>query len=253
MIYRFDHIGITVASLAEAQRQLGGRHPCVHAQHGIEARAALRDVSIHRPERLSISLHRRARDIDIELIEYPRVSSKPGSIVPWCYSAGGLGDDLPTLKRAAREYVDRSLAGYAFQDVVSRLATQRAFNAVVIAVEDLAAEERFWHALRFTTTHADGEVVILSLRSVVPPVQDRHIVLLRVPHATAYHTDLEGINEIALLCSSCSADLRAFPGAVFECSVDTFVVDGKSIDLGYLRSPSGVLVELFSVRLATRR
>jgi len=31
------------------------------------------------------------------------------------------------------------------------------------------------------------------------------------------------------------------------------VVDGKSIDLGYLRSPSGVLVELFSVRLATRR
>jgi len=44
-----------------------------------------------------------------------------------------------------------------------------------------------------------------------------------------------------------------FPGAVFECSVDTLVVDGKSIDLGYLRSPSGVLVELFSVRLATRR
>jgi hypothetical protein len=37
---------------------------------------------------------------------------------------------------------------------------------------------------------------------------------------------------------------------VFKSSVDAFFVDGKEVDLGYLRSPSGVLAELLSVRLA---
>jgi hypothetical protein len=250
LIYRFDHVGITVRSLAEAQRQLGGLYPCVHAQHDIEARAALRDVSLHRPERLSLSLHRRPGEIEIELMEYPHVSAKAGSILPWCYTPEESPDGVEELKRAARAHVDRSVSADAFGEIGSRLATQRAFNAVVIAVDDLSAEECFWRRLRFTTIHADDELVILSLTSLLPPRDARFIVLLRVGYATGYHTDLEGINELAFLCGSCAGDLRTFPPSTFRSSVDTFVVNGQSIDLGYLRSPSGVLAELFSVRFA---
>ena len=250
MIYKLDHIGITVPSLPEAQKQIEGIHPCFHTQYGLEVRAALREVSIHQPKRLNISLHKRKDNVSIELIEYPQVSKRHGSILPWWYDAGGPPGYLQSLKAAVREQIDRSLRGYRFADVASLLAAHPVFNAVVIPVEDLAAEESFWEELRFQTIHADGEVVILSLKSLVPPVETDYIILYKVDYAMRYHTDLEGINEIALLCNSCAANLRAFPQDVFKSSVDTLLVDGKEIDLGYLRSPSGVLAELFSVRLA---
>jgi hypothetical protein len=249
MIYKLDHIGITVRSLSEAQNQIENIHPCFHSQHGIEVREALSEVSIHKPERLSISLHKKKNDISIELIEYPRMSKKTGSLFPWWYDSARPPGDLKGLKDAVREQVDRSLGGYCFADIASLLAAHRAFNAVVIPVEDLAAEERFWAEFRFKKIHADDDVVILGLRSLVPPAESHYLILYRVDYAIQYHTDVEGINEIALLCSSCSADLRAFPQDVFKSAVDKLLVDGKEIDLGYLRSPSGVLAELFSVRL----
>lgn len=250
MIYKLDHIGITVESLAEARRRLDGVHPCFHAQHGMGVRDALIEVSLHRPERLSISLHRKQNNIDIELIEYPRLSKKTGSMFPWRLDPAELPGSLNVLKRAVREQIERSLGGYTFEDIVALLETHTVFNAMVVPVEDLAAEERFWQGLRFKTLHADGEMVILGLKSLVPPGQSDYILLYKVDYAIPYHTDLEGINEIALLCNSCSADLKAFPQDVFKSTVDRFLVDGKAVDLGYLRSPSGVLAELFSVRLA---
>jgi hypothetical protein len=248
MIYKLDHIGITVRSLADAQNQIENIHPCFHSQLGIEVREALSEVSIHKPEQLSISLHKKKNNISIELIEYPRVSEKTGSMFPWWYDSSQPPGDLKDLKDAVREQVDRSLRGYGFADIVSLLAAHEVFNAVVIPVEDLAAEERFWEELRFKKIHADDEAVILGLQSLVPPAERHYIILYRVDYAIRYHTDVEGINEIALLCNSCSADLRTFPQDVFKSAVDTLLVDGKEIDLGYLRSPSGVLAELFSVR-----
>jgi hypothetical protein len=250
MIYKLDHIGITVESLSEAQRRLESVHPCFHTQRGIGVRDALTEVSIHKPERLSISLHRKQDNISIELIEYPRLAKKTGSMLPWWVDPAELPGSLESLKRAVREQIERSLRGYSFADIVSLLETHTVFNAVVVPVEDLSAEGRFWEELRFKTLHADGEMVILGLKSLVPPGQSDYIILYQVDYAMRYHTDLEGINEIALLCNSCSADLKAFPQDVFKSTVDTFHVDGKEIDLGYLRSPSGVLAELFSVRLA---
>lgn len=250
MIYKLDHIGITVQSLAEARDQLESVHPCFHAQYGIEVRDALTEVSIHKPERLSISLHRKKGNISIELIEYPQVSPKEGSVFPWWYDPAEPPGHLAALKDAVREQVDRSRQGYGFADLVALMATQPVLNAVVIPVADLAAEERFWAELRFKTLHADDEVVILSLKSLIPPAEIEYLILYKVDYAIRYHTDLEGINEIALLCNSCSAGLRDFPQDVFKSSVDVLLVDGKEISLGYLRSPSGVLAELFSVRLA---
>ena len=244
MIYKLDHIGITVRSLSEARERIESIQPCFHAQHGIEVRDALREVSIHNPDRLSISLHRKDRDIGIELIEYPRVSKKKGSMLPWRY------DGPDGSKAAIREQIGRSLDGWSFADIAALLASHGEFNAVVIPVEDLAAEERFWEGLRFRRVHSDGEMVVLGLKSLIPPAQSDYIILFQVDFATPYHTDLEGINEVALLCHSCAADLKAFPQHVFKSAVDTFRVDGKEIDLGYLRSPSGVLAELLSVRLA---
>lgn len=246
MIYKLDHIGITVPSLAEARGQLDGVHPCFHVQHGLEARNALREVSIHQPRQLDISLHRKKDNISIELIEYPRVSRKTGSMFPWWYDpAEPLGD----LKEDVRAQIDRSLDGYGFSDLVSLMASQPVFNAVVVPARDLAAEERFWTALRFRTIHAEEEMRVLGLRSLVPPAGLGYLLLFQVDYTVPYHTDLEGLNEIALLCSSCSAGLRDFPQDVFRSSVDTLLVDGKEISLGYLRSPSGVLAELFSVRI----
>lgn len=250
MIYKLDHIGITVESLSEARRQLEGVHPCFHSQHGMGIRDALTEVSLHRPERFSISLHRKQNNIDIELIEYPRLSKRTGSMFPWRLDPAELPGALDDLKRAVREQIERSLDGYTFADIVALLAAHTVFNAMVVPVEDLAAEERFWQGLRFKTLHADGEVVILGLKSLVPPGQSDYIILHKVDYAIPYHTDVEGINEIALLCNSCTADLKAFPQDVFKSTVDRFLVDGKAVDLGYLRSPSGVLAELFSVRLA---
>ncbi len=247
MIYKLDHIGITVRSLREAREQIEGIHPCFHAQHGIEVREALKEVSIHRPDRLSISLHRKKKDISIELIEYPQVSEKKGSMLPWRYDPAG---SLESLKDAIREQIDRSLHGWSFADIASLLAAHAEFNAVVIPVEDLAAEERFWEGLRFRKVHSDGEVAVLGLKSLIPPGQSDYIILFKVDFEMQYHTDMEGLNEVALLCHSCSADLKAFPQDVFKSSVGTLSVDGKEIDLGYLRSPSGVLAELLSVRLA---
>jgi hypothetical protein len=243
VIYKLDHIGITVRSLSEARERIESIQPCFHAQHGIEVRDALKEVSIHNPDRLSISLHRKNKDISIELIEYPRVSKKKGSMLPWRYDAeappGGV-------KGAIRKQIGRSLNGWSFADIALLLEE---FNAVVIPVEDLAAEERFWEGLRFRKIYSDGDMVVLGLKSLIPPAQSDYIILFQVDFATPYHTDLEGINEVALLCHSCSADLKAFPQDVFKSTVDTFCVDGKEIDLGYLRSPSGVLAELLSVRL----
>ena len=253
MIYRFDHIGITVPSLSEAAQRLESLHPCFHAQHGVEVREALREVSLHKPERLSISLHRRRDSLDIELIEYPLVSPKAGSILPWCYSPGERPDHLDSLKGAVRAQVDRSRDGYSFADIASLLATSVVFNAVVIPVETLSAEARFWEALRFTAIHSDDELAILRLESLLPPAQSHYVLLFRAGYAGRYHTDLEGINEIALLCDSCRPSLRAFPQSAFRSTVDTLLVNDRQIDLGYLRSPSGVLVELFSVRLAGPR
>lgn len=249
MIYKFDHIGITVPSLSEARGQLEGVHPCLHAQQGIAVQAALSEVSIHKPKQLNISLHGRKHNISIELIEYPRVSKREGSIFPWCYDPEEPAG-LPSLKKAVREHIDRSLRGYRFADIVSLLAAHPVFNAVVVPVEDLAAEESFWKELRFKTIHSDGEVVVLGLKSLVPPAETHYLILFGVDYALRYHTDLEGINEIALLCNSCSADLEAFPQDVFRTSVDTLLVGDREISLGYLRSPAGVLAELFSVRVA---
>jgi hypothetical protein len=250
MIYKFDHIGITVRSLSEAREQIETIHPCFHSQYAIEVREALKEVSIHKPDRLSISLHRRNKDISIELIEYPRVSAKSGSLLPWWYDVEGPSGYLKSLKDAVREKLDRSLDGYSFADIAALLTEHAEFNAVVIPVKDLSAEERFWEGLRFKKIHSDSELTILTLKSLIPPAQDHYIILYKVDFGMQYHTDMEGINEVALLCHSCSADLRAFPQDVFKSSVDAFLVDGKEVDLGYLRSPSGVLAELLSVRLA---
>jgi hypothetical protein len=250
MIYRLDHIGITVRSLAEAQVQLEALHPCFHSQHGIAARNALREVSIHLPDRLSISLHGKGSAIGIELIEYPVVSERAGSPLPWRYDPDGPAGPPESLKAALREQLERSLPGFRFADLVSLVALQPRWNAVVVPVEDLAAEEEFWAALRFERVHADGDLVILGLRSLVPPRGVGYLVLFKVDFPLRYHTDLEGVNEIALLCDSCAGSLRRFPvEGAWRSSVDTVLVDGKQIDLGYLRSPSGVLAELFSVKL----
>jgi len=250
MVYKFDHIGITVRSLMEAQERIAKVHPCFHAQNSIEARNALKEVSIHKPDRLSISLHRREKHISIELIEYPLVSKKSGSILPCWYDAEAPSGYLKSLKNAIRKQFYLSLDGYSFADIASLLAEHAEFNAVVIPVEDLSAEEHFWQGLRFKQIYSDSELVILTLKSLIPPAQDDYIVLYKVDFRMQYYTDMEGINEVALLCHSCSADLKAFPQDVFKSSVDTLLVDGKKVELGYLRSPSGVLAELLSVRLA---
>jgi hypothetical protein len=249
MIYKLDHLGITVQSLPEAQTQIEGIHPCFHAQYGIEVRQALSEVSIHKPKRLNISLHKKKNNVSIELIEYPRISKRDGSIFPWWYDSDEPPGYLEALKHAVRERCERPAHEVPFAEIASLLAAHPVLNAVLIPVEDLAAEERFWQDLRFKKIHADAEMVVLSLKSLVPPAENGYLVLYKVDYAVRYHTDVEGINEIALLCNSCSADLRAFPQDVFKSSVDTLRVDGKEIDLGYLRSPSGILAELFSVRL----
>jgi hypothetical protein len=148
-----------------------------------------------------------------------------------------------------RLQIERGREAGRFASVLTQLAAHRALNAIVLTVEDLEADERFWKALRFRRVHADDELVILGLTSLVPPVETSYVLLFRVDRATPCYTDAEGINEIALLCASCSASLGACRQGVFRSSVSTFSVAGKEIDLGYLRSPSGALAELYSVRI----
>jgi len=246
MIYKLDHVGITVPSLAQARRRLEGFHPCFHVQEDIKIRDALSEVSLRRPERLSISLHNQKGPIGVELIEYPRVVKRRGSMLAWEYS---LGKSLVSLKRSIRGHIDLSFAGDPRADAVSWLEAHDAFNAVVVPVTDLTRELPFWRQLRFEELCRDDELAVYGLKSLLPPGESRYLLFYRVERSLECYTDMEGLNEIALLCTSCSADLKAFPLDVFKSSIDTVPVNGREISLGYLRSPGGVLAELFSVRL----
>jgi hypothetical protein len=249
MIYKLDHIGITVPSLEQAREQLEAAHPCFHTQFDMETGSALREVSIHQPARFSISLHRKPNSISIELIEYGKVEPLPSSILPLVFSFEALKDGLPALKSVLRENFEYMQEQPRILDVLAQLSVHGAFNAVVIAVEDLESEEAFWTALRFRRIAADDEIAVLALASFLPPVETHYVVLLKAGYATARYTDAEGVNEIALLCSSCQDGLDSFPQNVSRTGASVFAIGGKEISLGYLRSPSGVLSELFSVKI----
>jgi hypothetical protein len=249
MIYKLDHIGITVPSLLEAQEQIEAIHPCFHTELGMEAREALREVSVHQPEQLQISLHRRPSSISIELIEYPRIAETRASIFPWSYCLTGPPSQLAAVKAAARLQIERGREAGRFANIVSQLAAHNDFNALILTVENLEEDEQFWKALRCHRIHSDDELVVLGLTSLLPPKENTYILLFRVDSARLCHTDAEGINEIAFLCDSCSTSLDTCRQGGFRSSVSTYSVDGKEINLGYLRSPSGALAELYSVRI----
>jgi hypothetical protein len=252
MIYKFDHVGITVPSLEEAKAQLNfaTTHTCFHTQLGMETGSALCEVSIHQPTRFSISLHKKPNSIAIELMEYGKVDPLRGSIFPWFFSPQDINEGLAGLKSVVRGTIERAQEKDRIADVLSQFPAQRSFNAVVIAVEDLEAEAAFWQALRFRKIVADQEMAVLALTSLFRPADTHYILLFKVDYVTARYTDAQGINEIALLCSSCQASLNDFREDVSRTSVSVFPVNGKEISLGYLRSPSGVLGEVFSVGIA---
>jgi hypothetical protein len=252
MIYKLDHIGITVPSLSEAQRDLEAFHPCLHTQLGMESKEALREVSVHQPEQFHISLHRTPNSIGIELIEYPRMAEPADSIFPWYYTTESRQSQLPAIRATVGSRSRRWREEGRFAEIVSQLAVRRVFNALVLTVEDLEVNERFWTDLRFRRIHADQDLLILMLTSPLPPHESSFILLFRVESVAPCYTDAEGINEIALLCASCSASLDACNRDIFRSSVSTFSVGGKEIELCYLRSPSGVLTELYSVRNPAR-
>jgi hypothetical protein len=244
MIFHLDHIGVTVRSLGEARRALDRVHPCFHAQSGIAARACFTEVSVHGPQALSISLHRKQGSMDIELIEYPRVSANAGSALPWEFDPDA---PLAAVAHAAREALERPVHEPPFDRLVNVLEGCERLNAVLVPVPDPLAERAFWEGLRFQAVHADRDLVVLGLRSPLPASGDRYVLLRKVGYTPRYFTDLEGVSEIALLCSSCSTSLNTLPAATFRTSVSRLTIAGRSLDIAYVRSPGGVLVELFCV------
>jgi hypothetical protein len=248
MIFKLDHIGITVPSLEEAQEQLEAFYPRTHNGQEMDTGSALRDVSVHNPARFRISLHEKPNSIGIELIEYPRLARATRAIFPWRLAPEDHAGDLRDLKSALRQQVSRGEESGTFAGILSQLSAYPGFNALVVPVEDPEAEARFWKDIRFRRIGGDDEVVILGIDSLLSPVELRYVLLFATDRTAPCYTDAEGINEIALLCSSCQTSISQFPQDVFRSSVSAFPVRGMEISLGYLRSPSGVLVELFSVR-----
>src|SRR5262245_15478087 len=158
MIYRLDHIGITVPSLEEAQTELEAFHPRYFSGRWIETGSALRDVSVHQPARFRISLHASPNSIAIELIEYPPLAIATSSIFPWHFSPEGLPGDLPRLKSAVRMQIERGQEAGTFSRILSQLSAHPVFNALVLSVEDPGADERFWKDIRFRRILADDEM-----------------------------------------------------------------------------------------------
>lgn len=248
MILHLDHIGVTVASLGEARRELDRVHPCFHAQSGIEARECFAEVSMHGPQTLGISLHRKPGGMDIELIEYPRVSANAGSALPWEFDPNA---PIEAVSRAAGEALEPSGHEPSFDRLLAILERCGSLNAVLVPVPDPTAEQAFWEDLRFQPVHADPDLVVLRLRSPLPAAGDRYVLLRKVSYTPRYFTDAEGVSEIALLCTSCAGSLNALPPATFRTSISRLTIAGKALDIAYVRSPAGVLVELFSVCLAS--
>jgi hypothetical protein len=246
MIFKLDHIGITVDSLAEARARLEPFYPAIHVQYDIEAGDCLNEVALQRQPSFAVSLHTKEGSMTIELIEYPRTTKKVGSMVPWEVMAH---DSPEAIKAALRAPLEQAARGFSFSEMVSLVSGYQNLNAVVIPVPDPGAELAFWQSLNFDLVSADDELVVLRLSSRIPPVGDRYVLLHKADYSVRYHTDLEGINEIAILCSSCSSSLKAVPEATFRSSVSRFFI-GRQLDIGYLRSPTGILVELFSLALS---
>jgi hypothetical protein len=245
MIFHLDHIGVTVPSLEEARRALDRVHPCFHTQSGIGPFECFTEVSLHGPQTLCISLHRRQGGMDIELIEYPRVSTNGVSALPWEFDPDAPMAGVAQVTREALERPVREGSSEWFVALLERCGT---LNAVLVPVLDPIAEQTFWEGLRFEAVHADPDLIVLRLRSPLPASGDRYVLLRKVDYTPRWFTDLEGVSEIALLCSSCSTSLNALPAATFRTSVSRLTIAGKSVDIAYARSPAGVLVELFSVR-----
>lgn len=246
MIYNFDHIGITVPNLAEACARLEGSYSGFHTQHRISVRDALRQVSKHRPKRMSIALHRKGKGPIIELIEYPRVARGGSTLLPWSFQPGDSLAQHQELIAAHRSPASRVSPA---TESLSLLIAQQDFNAVVVPTANLVAETQFWAALRWTELATDTGIAVLGLKPLLPQAETCYLVLYEVDRTSPGYTDLEGLNEIALLCSSCSKELENFPGEAFRSSVDHLEIGDRNIEMGYLRAPSGVLVELLSVKL----
>ncbi len=247
MIFRLHHIGITVESLATAHGQLNLTYQETHVQRDIPTLACLDEVSIIRQPTFAISLHARKESLDIELIEYPVVTPKRGALIPWEFAPE---HSIEAVKATLRELSPKARQGFSFGELVSLTNGYRALNAVVVPVEDIAAEHAFWGRLGFKSVHADEALVVLRHDPCVPPAGPRYILLYAVPYAVPHFTDMAGISEIALLCSSCASAYKRFPEATFRTSISEVRIAGRRLNIGYVRSPAGVLVELFALVLS---
>jgi hypothetical protein len=246
MIFRVHHIGITVDSLTTARKLLSLTYQETHVQHAIPMPSCLDEVAINRQPSFAISLQARQESLDIELIEYPVVMPRRGALLPWEYAPG---HDIEAVKAALRDISPKTREGLSLGDLTSLIKDYRVLNAVVVPIEDIAAEHAFWQRLGFKTVHADKELVVLRHDPYVPPAGPRYILLHAVSHAVSHFTDMAGVSEIALLCSSCSVVYKRFPEAT-RTSISELLIAGRRLNIGYVRSPAGVLVELFSLVLS---
>lgn len=247
MIFRLHHLGITVESLDTARGLLSPAYQETHIQRAITTLSCLDEVATNRHPAFAISLHAREASVDLELIEYPVVTPRPAALIPWEFAPE---HNIEAVKEALRELSPKARQGFSFAELASLINGYRAVNAVVVPVEDVVAEHAFWQRLGFKAVHADKDLVVLRHDPYVPPAGPRYILLHAVPYTVPHFTDMDGVSEIALLCSSCAAAYKRFPETTFRTSISEVLIAGRKLNIGYVRSPAGVLVELFALVLS---
>ncbi len=246
MLLTIHHIGVTVGQLDDARLQLESVLPCTHTQSDISVPPCLKLVSLRPQREFDIALHGKLGGMDVELIAYRRLSRRTNpALIPWNFVPEHSSDAIRCELRRQDQNGDAS----SFAQLASRLQALPALNAVIIPARDVAREAMFWKRLGLIVVLSEPEVVVLFLAARIPPFEARYIVVAYTEESTtsASFTDFAGVNEVALLCTSAANSAELAGGDSFRTPVSRLIVAERALDITFVRSPSGALVEFFSV------
>lgn len=243
MMLRLHHIGITVGSLNDASKQLEPALGQYHIQRDIQTPACVNQVAARKQSSLDITLHKSDGCVDVELIQYSAALDYKCSLLPWHFDGKITLTMLKKRLESSRMQSEQS----AIDKVSSLNQNGSTLNSVAIFTDELRLESEFWQSLGFKLEASNDYTIVLSLAARIPPMVKSYIIITQSEKTSERFTDYIGLNEIALLCTSVSSILSTVDSAIFHTQVSRMTIAGNPLDICFLKSPSGVLAELFSV------
>jgi hypothetical protein len=240
MIIKLDHIGITVSSVKVASKELNPFQLFHHLQSNVGVPACVNEVATGDKSFLSIALHYEKSSIGIELIEYDQSYDAPNSVFAWSF-------DPDCLSAASKCIAPLDKSRSSLANVIQLKAEKKPLNGVIVMTKNISMEYSFWGKLGFKLVIAQDDFYLLCMTEKLIPFNKYYIMICKCADDVHRNTDFLGLNEIAFFCTSIQSIVQQINGSAMRTTVSTAIINGKALDICFLRSPAGVLVELFAL------